>query len=388
MDILERRKKKLLVISDSFKGSLSSQEICDIWQQVNHEMKQPVECTCIPFADGGEGSLSCYAQAGKSFHTMQTVDANQRTLIAPYLVDHEVMLIETAAIIGLPLMQGCLQPMKLNTRGIGLMILNGIEQGFRKFLLFLGGSATIDGGIGMAEALGYHFYDKQQQRLQAIPENIAKIAAIDTQHIHPMLSECTFILAADVDNPLVGSTGCVQVFGKQKGASSYQMTELEYGLLHLTKMIEGITHLSIKKTPGLGAAGGMGLFLYGFHHAVIKNGTQLLMEHLRLDEELAKTDVIISGEGHLDEQSLHGKMISYVMKKAKSYQIPIILIVGRSDFINDQALVDRIVSISSGSLPLKEEINNARANYYRCCTELLYELTQQEQQERQCISKD
>ena len=367
-------KKNILVASDSFKGSLKSKEICEIWKEKSECFKDRLSCVCYPFADGGEGSLDSFLCCGGRLEYMTIKDPVLNERNVSYVVDKNTMVIESAAVIGLPLLKQHLNPMKLNTVSLGNLIRAGIDKGYTNFLLFLGGSATTDGGIGLAEALGYRFLDRDHEILEAVPANLKKIEKIDMSQVDNRLAQCSFTIATDVFNPLTGKDGCARVFGPQKGASLEQTFQLDEGLTHLADLVEDMTHLSLKNVSGLGAAGGLGLFLYAFHHAEIKCGAAMLMERLNLEQEIQKADLIISGEGHFDEQSLNGKLISYLLEKAKKVGVPVWIITGASEFHKGESSVDRIILLSEENTSLEEKMSSAYRNYSQRVSEIIAEI--------------
>lgn len=361
--------KKLLVVSDSFKGSLTSKEICMIWQEKLKKYSSQFSCHCIPFADGGEGSLESYLWYGGTLKKISIQDDLLGEMKIPYVVDNGTMLIESASVVGLPLYQDYLAPLTLNTFNLGKIIKFGIESGYRKFIIFLGGSATVDGGIGLAEALGYRFFDKDGNQVTPLPSNMEKIEIIDVSEADKRLSECSFTLGVDVTNPLIGKNGCAFVFGPQKKATYEQCIQLDKGLYHLSDVLERMTHQSLKKIKGLGAAGGLGLFLVALNHAKILNGTTLLMERLHLESEIKDSDLIITGEGRFDEQSLHGKLISNLISEAKKYKVPIWVITGSTTFKNTH-YVDRIILLNEQEIPLEKKMKSAKIDYSKKVDEI------------------
>ena len=365
--------KKILVVSDSFKGSLTSKEICMIWQEKLKKYSSQFSCHCISFADGGEGSLESYLSYGGVLNEIIIKDNLLGDMKILYVVENDTMLIESASVVGLPLYQDYLAPLTLNTFNLGKIIQFGIENGFRKFVIFLGGSATVDGGIGLADALGYRFFDKEGKRLAPLPSNMEKIEIIDVSEADSRLSECTFTLGADVTNPLTGENGCAFVFGPQKKATYEQCIQLDKGLNHLSDVLEKMTHQSLKKIEGLGAAGGLGLFLAAFHHARILNGTTLLMERLHLESEIKQSDLIITGEGRFNEQSLHGKLISNLISEAKKYNVPIWVITGSTTLKNTH-YVDRIIVLNEQEIPLEKKMLSAKIDYSKKVDEIFQEL--------------
>lgn len=365
--------KNILVVSDSFKGSLRSKEICALWEEKVKSYSSSISCRCFPFADGGEGSLDSYLSIGGNLKEFAIENSYFKELHVPYIENGDTMIIECASVIGLPLFQNYLNPLKLNTFDLGKILKYGLDKGFRKYIIFLGGSATIDGGIGLAEALGFRFFGKDNKRLSPIPANMEKIERIDMTCIDQRLKECSFTLAVDVANPLVGEDGCAIVFGPQKKASPEDCIRLNKGLENLANVIEKMTQRSFKSVKGLGAAGGLGLFLYAFYNAEIQSGAGILMEWLNLENEIRQADLIITGEGRFDSQSLNGKLISYLINDAHKYRCPIWVITG-INALKTNGYVDRIIILNQQDLPLEQKMLSAKADYSKRVDEILSEI--------------
>lgn len=307
---------------DSFKESLSAKEVCQAMERGIRRVFEDATVLSVPMADGGEGS------------TESVVDATGGQLIyhpvtCPLGEPVEAMIglhgngtsafIEMASASGLHLVPSAERnPLKTSTYGTGELIAKCLELDILDIMIGIGGSATNDGGMGMAQALGYRFLDKDGKALPSCGESLAQVASIDTTHVHPKLKEATITVACDVDNPLVGETGASAIFGPQKGATPEMVQELDAGLDHFASVIETELGKDIRSIPGSGAAGGLGGGLLAFTPAELQRGIDIIIETTRLKETLGKADICFTGEGQMNHQTKYGKTPYGVMKLAKS----------------------------------------------------------------------
>ncbi|WKY43224.1 glycerate kinase [Eubacteriaceae bacterium ES2] len=323
---------EIIIAPDSYKGSLSAIEVCNIIEAAIYKVMPNAKTKKIPVSDGGDGMLSALIQGnGGDLTRLSVHDPLDRPIQAEYgIVNNDIAVIEMAAASGLTLIKEIERnPLKTTTFGTGQMIYDAVvQQGLKKVILGLGGSATNDGGLGLAAALGVRFLDENNQMVQPYASNFAKIKKYDLSFLNPRLFEVDFLIACDVSNPLCGENGAATIYGPQKGASANMVTELDQGLKHLCGLFEKNTKKSLINMPGLGAAGGTALPLLALFNAQIQSGLEIILDAIDFDQQIRGADLIITGEGKTDCQSLMGKVVSGVGKRAKKLGIPAIIISG------------------------------------------------------------
>ena len=321
--------KKCVVVSDSFKGTVSSREICAIAQQVIPRHFPACEVVCIPVADGGEGTVDCFIQAMGAQRVEVTVtNALGEKSAAAYARIGELAIIEMAAAAGLPQVGALRCPGTATTYGVGELIAHAAHSGCRKILLGLGGSATNDGGCGCAAALGVRFYDADGQSFVPVGDTLGRIARIDTAKADELLRSVEITVMCDVTNPLYGPTGAAYVFAPQKGADAEKVKSLDAGLRHFGDVIRSQYGLDVSAMPGAGAAGGMGAGCVALLGGMIQSGIDAVLDVTGFDRQLEGADLVITGEGRIDSQSADGKVISGVARRTKAKGIPLIAIAG------------------------------------------------------------
>ena len=322
--------KKCIVISDSFKGSLSSGEICEIARESFQNVFPACKLVCIPVADGGEGTVACFQEVcGGELVTVRVQGPFGQSMEASYLqLEEKQAVIEMAACAGLPLANDCKDPRITTTYGVGQLIRHAVERGNTRILLGLGGSATNDGGCGCAAALGVRFTDREGREFIPAGGTLDKIAHIDAQRARRLLRDVSLTAMCDIDNPMYGPTGAAYVFGPQKGAEGAMVERLDAGLRHLDGVIRQDLGLEIGTLPGAGAAGGMGAGSVAFLGAELKPGIEAVLDMMDFDRHLKTADLVITGEGRIDGQSVHGKVISGIARRTRPNSVPLIAIVG------------------------------------------------------------
>lgn len=321
--------KKCVVVSDSFKGTVSSREICEIAQRVIPRHFPACEVVCIPVADGGEGTVDCFIQAMGAQRVEVTVtNALGEKSAAAYARIGELAIIEMAAAAGLPQVGALRCPGTATTYGVGELIAHAVDSGCRKILLGLGGSATNDGGCGCAAALGVRFYDAAGQSFVPVGDTLGRIARIDTAKADELLRSVEITVMCDVTNPLYGPTGAAYVFAPQKGADAEKVKSLDAGLRHFGDVIRSQYGLDVSAMPGAGAAGGMGAGCVALLGGMIQSGIDAVLDVTGFDRQLEGADLVITGEGRIDSQSADGKVISGVARRTKAKGIPLIAIAG------------------------------------------------------------
>lgn len=321
--------KKCVVVSDSFKGTVSSREICAIAQQVIPRHFPACEVVCIPVADGGEGTVDCFIQAMGAQRVEVTVtNALGEKSAAAYARIGELAIIEMAAAAGLPQVGALRCPGTSTTYGVGELIAHAAHSGCRKILLGLGGSATNDGGCGCAAALGVRFYDAAGQSFVPVGDTLGRIARIDTAEAEALLRSVEITVMCDVTNPLYGPTGAAYVFAPQKGADAEKVKSLDAGLRHFGDVIRSQYGLDVSAMPGAGAAGGMGAGCVALLGGMIQSGIDAVLDVTGFDRQLEGADLVITGEGRIDSQSADGKVVSGVARRTRTKGIPLIAIAG------------------------------------------------------------
>lgn len=321
--------KKCIVISDSFKGTLSSLEICKIARQSIPKFFPDCEIVDLPVADGGEGTVECFVQALQAQPvTVEVSGPYGEAVQAIYCRSGRRAVIEMAAAAGLPMVEGRLNPEKTTTQGVGELIAHAVKGGCTEILLGLGGSCTNDGGCGCAAALGTKFFRENGEEFVPVGETLSQIARIEVSGTKKLLAGAKIAVMCDVDNPLWGPQGAAYVFGPQKGADEAMVERLDAGLRHLDQVIRRDLGLSAGEIPGTGAAGGMGAGCIAFLGAELKSGIEAVLDMVDFDRRLRGTDFVITGEGRIDAQSVRGKVISGIAKRTRPKNVPLIAIVG------------------------------------------------------------
>ena len=321
--------KKCVVVSDSFKGTVSSREICEIAQRVIPRHFPACEVVCIPVADGGEGTVDCFIQAMGAQRVEVTVtNALGEKSAAAYARLGELAIIEMAAAAGLPQVGALRCPGTATTYGVGELIAHAAHSGCRKILLGLGGSATNDGGCGCAAALGVRFYDADGQSFVPVGDTLGRIARIDTAKADELLRSVEITVMCDVTNPLYGPTGAAYVFAPQKGADAEKVKSLDAGLRHFGDVIRSQLGIDVSRMPGAGAAGGMGAGCVALLGGMIQSGIDAVLDVTGFDRQLEGADLVITGEGRIDSQSADGKVVSGVARRTRAKGVPLIAIAG------------------------------------------------------------
>lgn len=361
--------KKVVLIPDSFKGTMSSMEICQIMERAILAHYPASEVISVPVADGGEGTVDAFLTALGGEKIMVPVQGPLgETVEGFYGRLGETAFIEMAAAAGLPLMGEELAPERASTYGVGQLMIHAAEHGAKKLIVGLGGSATTDGGCGAAASAGVRFLDAAGNPFVPVGGSLREIAKIDVSGLHPGLKAAEVITMCDIDNPLTGETGAAHVFAPQKGAAPAAVERLEAGLVHLARVIRTQLGVEIETVPGAGAAGGMGGGMVAFFGSRLEMGIQVVLDTVRFDELIRDADYVFTGEGRIDSQSLGGKVVIGVARRAKKQSIPVIAVVGDIgdpvEAAYDQG-VTGIFSINRVAVPYSEAKPRAREDLYR-----------------------
>ena len=359
--------RKIVVVSDSFKGSLPSTQICEIVSQEARAFFPDCEVVGIPVADGGEGTVDCFLSSlpGEKI----TVEVN-----GPYLEPMqafygrigETAIVEMAAAAGLPLVSNRKNPLQTTTYGVGELMRHALEHGAKHIILALGGSATNDGACGAAAALGTKFYDAEGKAFVPTGGTLSKIARIDNRETEKMLAGVSVTAMCDIDNPMHGSNGAAYVFAPQKGASEADVVLLDGELAALDRAIKRELSKEVALVPGGGAAGAMGAGALAFFGANLRRGIETVLDTVRFEERISGADLIVTGEGRIDRQSLRGKVVIGVSRRAKAAGVPVVAIVG--DVADDiggvyEAGVTAIFSTNQQAIPVSEAKKRSEHDY-------------------------
>lgn len=324
--------KKITIAVDSFKGSLSSREVADAFEEGFKSQYPKCEVVKVSIADGGEGTVDALVETlnGELVKAL-VVDPLGRTISAQYGIidDGRTAVMEMSAASGLPLIAPTERnPLRTSTYGTGEMIVDAIKRGCRKFLVGIGGSATNDGGTGMLRALGFRFLDAEGNELIGGGEILERIDQIDASTARAELAECEFIVACDVTNPLYGPEGAAYVFAPQKGADAAMVERLDLGLRNYARAIERFNGVQVDAIAGAGAAGGLGGGFKALLGARLEPGIDMVLNAMQFSKIIAGSDLVITGEGRIDRQTTMGKAPSGVLREATAQGIPTIAIGG------------------------------------------------------------
>jgi glycerate kinase len=357
---------KIVIAPDSFKGSLTALEVAHAIKTGIERVIPEAEVDEVPMADGGEGTVQALVDAtGGEIITQEVCDPLGNSIHANFgiLGDGNTAVIEMAAASGLPLVpEDRRNPMFTTTFGTGELIRAALDRGCKKLIVGIGGSATVDGGAGMAQALGARLLDKDGNEVPRGGGGLEYLDRMDVSRLDARIAETATVVACDVDNPLVGPRGGPEVYGPQKGATPEMVKKLDRYLDRYADIIKRDLSIDVKEEPGAGAAGGLGAGLMAFLNAELRSGIDIVIEASKLEVHLRDADLVITGEGKIDGQTIYGKTPIGVAKTAKKYGIPVIGIGGG---ISDDASVvydngiDALMSIVSYPMSLESAMKQA-----------------------------
>lgn len=355
---------RFVIAPDSYKGSLTSVQVADLIAEGLLEVFPQAEAIKVPVADGGEGTVDAFLSALGGEKRFLDVTGPLGTPVKAFygLLPDGTGVVEMAAASGLPLVPGGKRnPLITTTYGTGEVIKAVLEQGCNTIIIGIGGSATNDGGVGMAQALGVRFLDERGKELSFGGGSLARLAKIDMSGLDPRIRKTNIIVACDVDNPLCGPRGASAVFGPQKGASPEIVRILDQNLAHYAKIIKEQLGKDILELPGAGAAGGLGAGLVSLLGATLKPGIEIVISSTKLEEKIKGATLVITGEGKTDYQTAHGKAPVGIAKVAKKLGIPVIAISGglgeRYEDVYEAGL-DAVFSIAPGPISLEQAFEN------------------------------
>ena len=321
--------KQVILIPDSFKGTLTAVEFCQLGREVVEKHLPDCRVLTIPVADGGEGTVDCFVHALQARRVTVTVTGPWGEPVqAQYAVHENTAFVEMAQAAGLPMVGERKDPSRTTTYGVGELIRHAVEQGCRHIVLGLGGSCTNDAGTGCASALGVRFYDADGAAFIPTGAMLQRIASYDTAEAQALLAGCTVTAMCDIDNPMYGPQGAAAIFAPQKGADEAMVAQLDQGLRHLAEVICRQTGRDVNEVPGAGAAGAFGAGVVAFLGGALKSGIETVLDCVGFDELLRQTDLVFTGEGQLDSQSLRGKVVIGIARRAAAQKVPVIAVVG------------------------------------------------------------
>ena len=360
---------KFLFASDSFKGTLSSRQTAELLVQAAQEIFPGCECESVEVADGGEGTTDAVVAATGGRRVEVSAHGplwEERTAFYGKL-DEKRAVMEMASASGLPLVpEEQRNPWETTSYGTGEMIRDALDRGFRDISIAIGGSATNDGGMGCARALGVRFLDKTGKELSGCGKDLARVHRIDMSGLDTRVRECVFTVMCDVTNPLCGEQGATYTFGKQKGGTPEILKELEAGMQNYRKILKQQFGVDMDTVAGAGAAGGLGAALMVFLDGSLKSGIETVLDLVGFDERLEGVSLVVTGEGAADWQSVYGKVMQGVGVRCKAKGIPAAAIVGSigrgAEDIFDYG-IDSIITTVNRPMPLSEALDRAGELY-------------------------
>ena len=361
---------QLLFASDSFKGSLTSGKTAELLSKAAREVFGECECSSVPVVDGGEGTVEAVIAAEHGEKVAVKVHGPLMEEAESYygVFGGDKAVIEMAAASGLPMVPEELRnPLNTTTFGTGELILDALKRGYRDISIAIGGSATNDGGMGCARALGVKFLDDEGNELEGFGRDLIRVASIDVSGLDERVKESKITVMCDVTNPLCGKDGATWTFGKQKGATPAIQEELERGMCRYRDVIRETFLVDCDAIPGTGAAGGLGAALMVFLGGEIKSGIETVLELIRFDERLEGVDLVVTGEGRTDWQSCFGKVMQGVGMHAKAKGIPVL---GLSGSLGKNAMdicgcgISSLMTTVNAPMSLGEAMERAEELYY------------------------
>ena len=355
---------KIVIIPDSFKGSASSMEVCNCIERGILKVLKNADIKKIPVADGGEGTVdSVLYAAGGNIKKVNVKNPSGKIIEAKYgIINKEKAVIEMAEASGITLVDDDIRnPLKYSTYGTGELIKDAMNNNIKEILIGIGGSATNDCGIGMANALGYKFLDENNNEIEPIAENMIKVASIDDSNVDKRIFDIKINVACDVRNPLYGENGATAIYGKQKGVTDESFDILDNGLKNIARIVKEKFNKEIDHIEGSGAAGGLGGGLVAFCNAELKSGIDAVLDIIDFEDKIKDASLIITGEGAIDGQTKKGKVPVGVARRANG--IPVIAIVGDirdgAEAVYDMGIVS-IMPALKRAMPLDEAIKNSK----------------------------
>ena len=370
---------RFLFASDSFKGTLSSEQIIRLLEDSAKRIFPGCETIGVPIADGGEGTVEAVTAVTRGeirkvrVHgpLMEEVDASYGVF------GGDSAVIEMAAASGLPLVPPKKRnPLHTTTFGTGELIRDALDHGYRKLSVAIGGSATNDGGMGAMRALGIRFLDREGEELAGTGSDLGRVKDIDVSGLHPAIRQACITVMCDVSNPLTGPEGASYTFGAQKGGTPEILDELEAGMKNYAEIMREKLGINVEKKAGAGAAGGIGAALCGFLGAELKPGIETVLDLIEFDQLLEQTDLVVTGEGRIDWQSAFGKVPSGVGLRCKKRGIPAVALVGGMGEGAEQLYefgIESIIPTINSAMPIEEALSRAE-ELYRGAAERMFRM--------------
>jgi len=332
---------KIVLAPDSFKNTMSADVVCSELEAGIREVLPEASVICLPAADGGEGTIDAIlgAMGGKRVYLTVTGSEFGLHTTSYGQTNDDTAIIEMAEICGLMLTKN-LNPEKTTTLGVGEAIVHALDNGCKKIILCIGGSSTNDAGMGVMEGLGACFLDNCNRPLPPVGESLKLVEKIDLSKLDSRLKNTEILIACDVDNPLYGKNGAAFVYAPQKGADSEMVVRLDEGLRHFSEILFKESGIAVENIPGMGAAGGISSGLYAFCGASLRSGVDIVLDTIKFDACAKNADLVITGEGKTDFQTLSGKVPIGVAKRCAAKNIPVVVVSGSVDGNAQQALYD------------------------------------------------
>lgn len=342
-------------------------EVAESIEQGIKNVTRQMSIKKIPLADGGEGTIDALANRipGRRIQCQVTGPLGAPLDTFYYLTEQRVAIIEIAAICGLALIPLSMRnPMKTTTYGVGEIIIDALQKGARTFIIGLGGSGTNDGGIGMLQALGAKVYTEHNESVPFGGEGLSQVSSLCTKCLDTRLAQCTFTIITDVNSPLLGSQGATSLYGRQKGASNDMIELLDRAMEKYITLVEETTNKRVRLLPGSGASGGLGATLLAFFNARRKRGINYIMKKLHVEKDIQRADLVITGEGKIDEQTGLGKVPYGVASLARKYDVPVLAITGINEVQSKDLLhslgIDAIFSITNGPMDREQALRRGK----------------------------
>jgi len=351
---------KYILIPDSFKGTMSSLEICNIMEKEILKRESGAKIVKVPVADGGEGSVDAFLEAcGGEKVFVEVTGPYSGEKVKGYfgILPDNTAVLEMAAAAALPMVGDRKDPSRTTTYGVGELMVAAAKRGVKKLILGLGGSATNDAACGLAAACGITFRDEEGKSFIPVGDTLDKVVAIDTSTMEPCLKDLTIVTMCDIDNPFYGPEGAPAIYGPQKGADEAMVKSLDEKMRAFSKVIIKDLGVDVQKIPGSGAAGGMGGGMAAYFGSQLQMGIETVLDTVRFDALLEDTDFVFTGEGKIDGQSLRGKVVIGVARKAKAKKVKVVAFVGDIGDNVEGAYeegVTAIMSINRVAVPYKE----------------------------------
>lgn len=360
--------KKIVLAPDSFKGTLSSRQVCEEIATAAGRVFPGCQVKSVPVADGGEGSVEAFlaAMGGERKElAVQGPFGEEMTGFYGLVEGGRTAIIEMAACAGLPLAEGRLDPERATTYGVGQLMVDAARSGCKKIILGLGGSCTNDGGCGAAAAAGARFFRENGEAFVPTGGTLGEIAGMDLTGLRRAFAGVEIVAMCDIDNPLYGEAGAAYIFGPQKGADPAMVERLDQNLQALEQVVKRALGADLAQMPGAGAAGGMGYGMAAFFGAKLQPGIETVLDTVDFDRLLEGADLVFSGEGRLDAQSVRGKVVAGVARRAKAAGVPLVALVGQIgqgfEPMYDLGL-SAVFSINRAAQPLAESAPHAAEN--------------------------